>query len=277
MRQERTRLGFSFLELQVSLVLLGIGLAGLGPLVVMQSRQVQQIEGRLNDATTYYLVPSTAAGAPLSSTYLWSRKLGAAAQVATEDSSTVPTPPFQVHVNFQRPAEPAPDTFSGFTYLADGGLPYGPRGNGYVYGWNADNSANTRNQNSPLSPDERYDTFAYMQQGGSFSWEIAVPNGSYTVHVVAGDPIAIDGDYRISAEGVRIVRGTPSLLNHWVEGTGTVTLTDGKLTVTNAGGAKKNRIDFIDITAAAPLKKVSMVSVDKSPISEEVTAHVTVN
>ena len=267
--------GFSFLELQVALVLLGIVLAGLGPLVVMQSRQLQRIEQRLNDTTTYYLVPSTATGAPRSSTYLWSRKLGAAASIATEDSSTVPTPPIQVHVNFQRPADPAPGAFAGFTYLADGGLPYGTRGNGYVYGWNADNSANTRNRNSLLSPDERYDTFAYMQRGGTFRWDIAVPNGAYTVHIVAGDPTAIDSDYRITAEGVRIVKGTPSLLNRWVKGSGTVTVTDGKLTVSNAGGADNNKIDFIDITATATMQ-VSIVSVQKSPVSEEVTAHVTV-
>src|SRR3972149_1390366 len=37
------RRGFSLLELQVAFVLFGIALAGLGPLVVMQSRQLQRL------------------------------------------------------------------------------------------------------------------------------------------------------------------------------------------------------------------------------------------
>src|SRR5436190_14428483 len=69
-------------------------------------------------------------------------------------------------------------------YLADSGSVYGDRGNGFTYGWNADNSANTRERNSSLSLDQRYDTLDHMQKNGSFSWEIAVPNGDYTVHVV---------------------------------------------------------------------------------------------
>ena len=70
------RRGYTLLEVQVSFALLGIGLAGLCPLVVMQLRQVRQLELRLqgqvvetNPATgvqitmlpgnTYYIVPWT--------------------------------------------------------------------------------------------------------------------------------------------------------------------------------------------------------------------------
>jgi len=76
----RKRAGFSFLELQVAFVLFAIALAGVCPVVVMQSRQLSQIEARLNAQTTYYLIPSSAA---------WARKLGAAASVTTID----PGPP----------------------------------------------------------------------------------------------------------------------------------------------------------------------------------------
>src|SRR4051794_22211836 len=62
-------------------------------------------------------------------------------------------------------------------YVADTGAVYGLRGNGLTYGWNADNSANTRVRNSSTSPDARYDTLDHMQKGGDFTWEMAVENG----------------------------------------------------------------------------------------------------
>lgn len=77
------RRGFSFLELQVAFLLLGIALAGLGPLVVMQSKQLRALEERFNDQDTYYLVPSPDA---------WARKLGAAATIQTEDPGTSVVP-----------------------------------------------------------------------------------------------------------------------------------------------------------------------------------------
>ena len=61
------RRGFSFLELQVAFVLLGIALAGLVPLVVMQSKQLLAIESRLSCEETHYFAPTDSA---------WARKLG---------------------------------------------------------------------------------------------------------------------------------------------------------------------------------------------------------
>jgi len=78
------RPGFSLLELQVAFVLFGIALAGLGPLVVIQSKQLQQLENRLDDETTYYLVPSTDA---------WAGKLGAAASLDEEEPGPPAPPP----------------------------------------------------------------------------------------------------------------------------------------------------------------------------------------
>lgn len=77
------RSGFSLLELQVAFVVFGIALAGLGPLVVMQSRQLQKLESRLNHQTTYYLLPSTDA---------WVRRLGAPASIGTVDPGAVVPP-----------------------------------------------------------------------------------------------------------------------------------------------------------------------------------------
>jgi prepilin-type N-terminal cleavage/methylation domain-containing protein len=86
--RKTTRNGFSFLELQVALVLFGIALTGLGPLLVMQLKQLEKIEGRFSDRTTYYLVPTSDE---------WARKLGAAASIKKIYPGTPPpsnqTPP----------------------------------------------------------------------------------------------------------------------------------------------------------------------------------------
>ena len=65
------------LELETAMVVFGILLAGLAPLVVMQLRQLRNLEQRFNDQTTYYLAPASDP---------WARKLGAAAAI----SSTAP-------------------------------------------------------------------------------------------------------------------------------------------------------------------------------------------
>jgi hypothetical protein len=82
MRRRATRDGFSFLELEVSLVLLGIALAGLVPLGVMQSKQIKNLESRLDHRSTYYLAPSS---------NVWARKLGAGATIETEQPGTAPS------------------------------------------------------------------------------------------------------------------------------------------------------------------------------------------
>ena len=67
---------------------------------------------------------------------------------------------------------------------------------------------------------------------------------------MAGDPSYYTSSlYRISVEGVLTVDGTPTDASRWVEGTKTVTVSDGKLTVTNATGSLNNKIFYIEITS----------------------------
>ena len=98
---------------------------------------------------------------------------------------------FSAHVNFQPVGASTP---SG--YVADTGSTYGSR-NGLTYGWDASNSANTRDKNSGSSRDQRYDTLNHMQKSGNRTWEMAVPNGSYDVHIVSGDAGYYDSAFRI--------------------------------------------------------------------------------
>jgi len=121
-------------------------------------------------------------------------------------------------------------------------LLYGDRGNGYSYGWNAVTSPRIRN--NALSPDGRYDTFTHMENA---VWEIALPNGSYTVHVVVGDPDWADVVSKLTVEGVLAINGNTSNSNRWLEATLTVSVNDGRLTIGNLAGSY-NKICYIDIS-----------------------------
>src|SRR6185369_15779100 len=82
---------------------------------------------------------------------------------------------FDLHLNFQPSGAVVPAG-----YLADTGLVYADRGNGFTYGWDAANTVSTRERNALA--DQRYDTCTHTQAYGVRKWEAAVPNGQYTVH-----------------------------------------------------------------------------------------------
>lgn len=165
-----------------------------------------------------------------------------------------------VRINFQPAASAVPDFC-----LVDSGAPYGVRENGFTYGWSASNTANTRQRNSNLAPDQRYATFDHMQKNGSYQWEMALPNGTYTVRVAAGDADYFDSTFKINVEGVRVVDGTPTSTKRFVEGTGTIEVSDGRLTVSNAAGAVNNKIAFIEIAAGNdPIPVLSSEAFDAS-------------
>ncbi|HEX3132993.1 MAG TPA: Ig-like domain-containing protein [Planctomycetota bacterium] len=157
----------------------------------------------------------------------------------------VPTALFSARVNFQ-PANVAVPS----GWVADTGAVYGVR-NGLTYGWTIDNSANARVRNAASSPSVQFDTFNHMQKPGNADaiWEIAVPNGTYELVITSGDPLNIDSVFRLQAEGILAVSGTPTAANHWFTSAPglRVTVTDGKLTVRNAAGASNNKINLIEI------------------------------
>jgi hypothetical protein len=155
------------------------------------------------------------------------------------------TSPSAIKINFQLASAPVPAG-----YLSDGGLVYGARGNGQTYGWNSDNTGQAKDRDSSRSPDQAHDTLTHLQRPANpnASWEIALPNGSYDIRIVSGDPSYYDSVYRIAAEGVLVVNGTPTSLSRWVEGRATVTVSDGRLTLTSASGASNNKLCFIEIT-----------------------------
>src|SRR5439155_1306108 len=144
-------------------------------------------------------------------------------------------------INFQPPGGQVP---SG--YVPDYGYVFDDRNNGFSYGWDADNSANTYVRD--VMSDVRYDTgIALEQPAGGQVWEIAVPNGTYDIHLVSGDPSYFDSVHEIAVEGVLAISGGVNVLNRYQEAWRTVTVTNGRLTITNAEGSKNNKLNFIDI------------------------------
>ncbi|MEU7871727.1 hypothetical protein [Dactylosporangium sp. NPDC049140] len=152
-------------------------------------------------------------------------------------------PRFHANVNFQPASSTTPTG-----YTADTGAVYAARTGGAIYGWSADDAAYTRLRPEAGAPDLRYRTLIHAQHPTSANtWEIAVPNGRYLVHIAAGDPGFTDSTYRIAFEGALTISGTPTAADHFVEGTTTVTVADGRLTVTNAAGGSNNKLDYIDV------------------------------
>jgi len=162
---------------------------------------------------------------------------------------------FVALVDFQPPNVP---TQSG--YQKDTGAVFGSRGNGLTYGWNATNN-NGVDRNSKKSGNQAFDTFIHMQQNGSFTWELAVPNGSYDVRIVAGDAVFNSGDfYHILAEGQTAINGRQTLTyQHWIGSNQPITVTDGRLTISNGVNAKNNKIAFIEVRERPPAAPNTLV------------------
>ena len=152
---------------------------------------------------------------------------------------------FFINVNFQKEGAEAP-----LDYLADTGLPFGDRGDGNRYGWSNDISKGGRNRNHTSSKDERYDTLLHMKhedQGYDAFWEIELPNGNYSVRVVAGDPEYADGYYKISVEGQLIIDGEPTYSNKYFDELVSVEVKDGRLTLATPEDAGATKIAFVEI------------------------------
>lgn len=205
------------------------------------SGTIALIAGRRYDIVMEYYDNTRSATARL----LWSSASTPKAVIPTARLFPAAATTNTIRVNFQLASAPVPAG-----YLPDGGFAYGNRGNGQTYGWNQDNTAQMRDRNAANSPDQRYDTLAYMQRPGNpnASWELAVPNGTYSVRIVVGDPVYFGSSFAVSAEGVLAVSGTTTSATRWLDGTATATVTDGRLTIQNAAGASSNKICFIEVT-----------------------------
>ena len=149
---------------------------------------------------------------------------------------------FSASINFQMSGVTAPAG-----YFTDTGDLYASRGNGLTYGWNLTHTAYTRASQSVA--DRRLATLCRFRSGGI--WEIAVPNGTYNVAVAIGD-----GDqpstHTIDVEGTAFWTAQSLAAGQFVNRTLAVSVSDGRLTITQGGGAHEaTRIDYVLIAASA--------------------------
>ncbi len=153
--------------------------------------------------------------------------------------------PGDIQINFQTPTSTTP---SG--YLADTGLEYGDRGNGYSYGWNFDNTANSRERTSTNDP--LFNTLNHFQKTATDGiWEIELDNGYYQVSIGAGDPDFVDSNHKLNVENVLFIEGK-NTYEAMVRTTDTIQVQDSKLTIESAPGAANPKINVIHIKEVDP-------------------------
>lgn len=149
--------------------------------------------------------------------------------------------PFNAFINFQ-----PVDTPSVKGYKSDWGRLYALRGNGLTYGWNKATYNFAYDRNNPISPDQRFDTG--ITPGGR-KWEIAVPNGTYSVFLLGGDPNDPVGTYNVGVENVPTLVGQTNAQSPWIGKTVQVTVSDNTLTVAPLPGSVNHKISFIQIVS----------------------------
>ncbi|HEY7273424.1 MAG TPA: Ig-like domain-containing protein, partial [Actinoplanes sp.] len=164
---------------------------------------------------------------------------------------------FALKVNFSDAATAPPAG-----YVRDAGDAYAAsRGYGWVQvGTSTPLSlvGNGRNRNPAAGqPDLRLATFMHAQLPAASagvhtpgSWEAAVPAGSYTVTVAVGDAgTAVDSVHWVSVEDQNAVAAfVPTAGTKFATATRTVRVTDGRLTLSPAGGTN-TKVDYVDIAS----------------------------
>jgi hypothetical protein len=89
--RRRGRAGFTLLEAQVSFVLLGVALAGVGPIVVFQMKLSRRLQQGANPQTGRFGTSGVAH--LIAHDDPWMRKLGASATIAASGGPPAATPP----------------------------------------------------------------------------------------------------------------------------------------------------------------------------------------
>ena len=186
---------------------------------------------------------------------------------------------FTVKVNFVnatngQPANVTPPYVLG--YVLDLGEVYGLRTNGFTYGWDVDNMANSRYRQHgatyTMFPggvyDARLDTFNHMLKPlpAGRIWELGLPKGVYQVVLAGGDPDNLNTTQQFDIEGnVTLAHNCTTENVHWVGFTNTVVVTDGRLSISNGPSADNTKVCYVDISPIRP-----DLAIGTQPQSQEV-------
>jgi len=186
--------------------------------------------------------------------------------IVVRPGATADPPTTNVTINFQPLSYTMGDSNN---YLPDTGLVFADRSSfnfnqtAYCYGWDNDQlSSAVDATGGNTSLDFRNYTWVPMQQHQNGittnnTWSIGLANGSYKVRIVSGNPSFTSGTYyQILANGTTVVNGAPSSSAPWVDASATVSVANGRLTLTNGPLAVNNIINFIEITPAAHVSTI---------------------
>ncbi len=179
---------------------------------------------------------------------------------------------------------------------ADFGRPFALRANGISYGWSRDleaagymvNRDSTRDViglsfggrigNGSENPDvdERFDTFARVEPGDE--WSIHVPNGTYAVALVSGDPEfsgPLGGQFhRWSVNGEPVMDARPLPDYPWGEGITFVEVTDERITLRAGDNGVQNSLSWLRVAQVDPLPDYQDGQEIDWEISEEIPSPV---
>lgn len=190
-----------------------------------------------------------------------------------------------IQINFSNAATVPPGS-----YLRDHGEAYGVRtgtyqgGGIYSYGWVQPGSSTPLNLNgygvkrsSPL--DVRLASFMHMEWSveDAGDWEIALPNGMYSVTVATGDSLLIGSAHWLSVENqAGIVNFVADVGPRFMTVTRVVWVNDGRLSLrqTKGDNTKINYVDIISTTAY--LERPSVISSAPANAQTEVSLTPTV-
>jgi hypothetical protein len=143
-----------------------------------------------------------------------------------------------IRINFQPGGVSTPGG-----YLADTGGSYGSR-NGETYGWLGGSNNNTRDRNADA--DQKWDTLNHFALGSSRTWELALANGTYDVVIGAGDPSYSNQINSLNVEGTLFA--DPDGQDNRDTLVGSVSVTDGRLTISQGTGGSNAKIQWIEVT-----------------------------
>jgi len=151
----------------------------------------------------------------------------------------------ELKINFQSAGAPIPEG-----YLPEYGEIFFEHDNGWSYGWNQNITSGARDRNNANAPDQRYDTLNHFR--GAI-WEIEVPNGTYNLYFVCGDPSYTDQTNNIDVEGILLEDpdGPVGTGFDFDEFEVTVEVNDGRLTIQPGAGQDNSKFCFIDIESDA--------------------------
>ncbi|MCL9813021.1 LamG-like jellyroll fold domain-containing protein [Natranaeroarchaeum aerophilus] len=158
--------------------------------------------------------------------------------------------PEPVRVNFQPPdAEFSGETPEG--YLADVGEAFGDHDADVDYGW-IDGPVEEYRERGSVD-DVRYDTLAHMNwdSADEESWAVAMPDGTYDVTLVMGDPDHTDSEHTVTVEDTTFVDEEGEGGSNFVTHQGTVEVTDEQLRIDSAGLGYNQKLAFVEVTPAA--------------------------